>query len=385
MIFLRDSEDEARFRLEVRDWLAVNVPDHLRFVTIRPNPKELQPWHRALYQRGWSAPHWPKAYGGAEASIQEQAILIEEMARVGAPELNRLGLNFLAPALMSFGTEAQQERHLPGILSGDVIWAQGYSEPNAGSDLASLRTRADRDGDDFVVTGQKIWTSFAHYSDWMFALVRTDVSAKPKQAGISLLLIDLSSPGLTIQPIETIAGDDELATVFLDSVRVPASNLVGPLNEGWRVANHVLSFERVSSATPYRCLAALDNAKRMARASGAISDPAFRDRLAEVELDVLSHAALFNTAVESQTGDQALGFDSSIIMIVGTETQQRLCDLIVEAAGAAGGDADPIETPDGTVDAATMVLFNRHATIFGGSSEIQRNIIAKRVLGLPSS
>jgi alkylation response protein AidB-like acyl-CoA dehydrogenase len=383
-MFHKDGDDEARFRAEARAWIAANLPPELRYRTTRPSPLELKGWQRRLHERGWAAPSWPREYGGMGASVFEQVILAEEMARAGAPQLHPLGLSFLAPALMAFGTEQQKGRHLPGILSGDVIWAQGYSEPNAGSDLASLRTRATLEGDEFVVTGQKIWTSWAHCSDWMFALVRTDPEAKPKQAGISFLLIDLRSPGITIQSIESIANDDELATVFLDNVRVPRENLVGPLHGGWKVANHVLSFERVSTANPYRCFSVLDQVKSVARVTGALRDPAFRDRLVKVELDVLCHAAMFNHSVESAAVGKGLGADSSIIMIVGTETLQRLCDLLLEAAGPAGASVEPMATPDGPVDVATTFLFHRHATIYGGANEIQRNVIAKRVLGLPT-
>ncbi|MBM3510501.1 MAG: acyl-CoA dehydrogenase [Alphaproteobacteria bacterium] len=381
-MFRKDSDDEARFRAEVRAWVEANAPAALRGSSRRPNPSETRAWHRALYERGWSAPHWPREYGGMGATIYQQVILAEEIARVGAPALHPLGPHFLAPALMAYGTDAQKQRHLPPILTGDVVWAQGYSEPNAGSDLASLRTRADLVGDHFVVTGQKIWTSWAHECDWMFALVRTDPDAKPKQAGISFLLIDLESPGLTIRPIETIAGDDELAEVFLDNVRVPRENLVGPLHGGWKVANHVLGFERVTSANPYRCFMVLADIKRLARANGLLDDAGFRDRLVEIELDVIAHAAIFNHLIELAAAGKPLGADASIIMIVGTEALQRLCDLLVEAAGPAAAQRGPVATPDGPVEVATAFLYHRHATIYGGSNEIQRNVVAKRVLGM---
>jgi alkylation response protein AidB-like acyl-CoA dehydrogenase len=383
-MFHRDTEEEARFRADVRAWIAANLPSELRHRTTRPSPLELKLWHRRLHERGWAAPGWPREHGGMDASVFEQVILADEMARAGAPQLHPLGLGFLAPALMAFGTEEQKRRHLPGILSGEVIWAQGYSEPNAGSDLASLRTTATLEGDEFVVTGQKIWTSWAHCSDWMFALVRTDSGATPKQAGISFLLIDLRSPGITVRSIESIASDDELATVFLDQVRVPRENLVGPLHGGWKVANHVLAFERVATANPSRCLGVLDQVKRVARTTGALRDPAFQDRLVTVELDVLGHVALFNHAVEYAAAGRALGAESSMIMIVGTETLQRLCDLLLDAAGPAGASLAAMATPEGPVDVATTFLYHRHATIYGGANEIQRNVVAKRVLGLPT-
>ncbi len=382
-MFHKDSEDEARFRTEVRDWVEANLPHSLRHRVLRPNMDELRPWHRLLYRRGWVAPHWPKEYGGMGASVREQVILAEELAKAGAPQLSPLGLTFLASALMAFGTEAQKEAYLPGILSGDTVWVQGYSEPNSGSDLASLITRAVPDGDDFVVNGQKIWTTRAVWADRIFALVRTDPDAKPKQAGISFLLIDAKSPGVTIRGIQSIAGDDELATVFFDDVRVPQANLVGPLNGGWKVANHVLGFERITSADPYRCFALLERVKNVARSAGALNDAAFRDRLVKVEIDVLCHAAIFNHAIESIAAGKVLGPESSIIMLVGTETLQALSDLLLEAAGEEAASTQPFETSEGPVEVATTFLFNRHATIYGGTNEIQRNVIATRVLGLP--
>jgi alkylation response protein AidB-like acyl-CoA dehydrogenase len=383
-MFRRDTDEEARFRGEVRSWVAANLPASLRDRTTRPSPLELKPWHRKLHERGWAAPHWPREYGGMGGSVFEQVIIAEEMARARAPQLHPLGLNFLAPALMAFGTEEQKKRHLAGILNGDITWAQGYSEPNAGSDLASLRTRAELASDHFIVNGQKIWTSWARQADWLFALVRTDASAKPKQAGISFLLIDMKSPGITVRGIASIANEEELAEVFFDDVRVPRENLVGALNGGWQVATHVLSFERVSTANPYCCFTLLDRLKQVAHASGALEDAAFRDRMVEAELDVLCHAAIFNHSVEAAAAGRAMGVDSSIIMIVGTETLQRLCDLLLEAAGPAGASLAPVTTPEGPVEVATAFLYHRHATIYGGSNEIQRNVIAKRVLGLPS-
>ena len=384
MMFRADSSAEAVFRAEVRGWLVDNLPESLRFRALRPPPEALMAWHRTLYGRGWAAPHWPKEYGGMGATLNQQLILGEELARLGAPPLHAPGPNFLAPALMEFGTEAQKRRHLPGIVSGEVIWAQGYSEPGAGSDLASLRVRAERVGDNFIVNGQKIWNTWAHHADWMFALVRTDPDARPRHAGISMLLFPLDLPGVTAQGIDTIAGDDELATVFLDDVAVPAENLLGPLNGGWKVANHVLSFERVNTANPMHCIGVMERVRQVARETGMIGDAGFRDRMAQAEIDILTISAIFNHAIEIQNGGGVLGPDSSIMKIVGTETLQRLSDLLVEAAAGAGADAGEVATGGGPVEVTPVYLVNRRATIYGGSSEIQRNVIAKRVLGLPS-
>jgi len=382
-MFRRDSPDEASFRTEVRTWLEVNLTPALRGRTNRPPPAELMPWYRTLSRKGWIAPHWPKKYGGMGATLNEQIIMTEELARVGAPQLPAQGLNHIGPILIEFGTEAQTVMHLPPIIAGTVIWAQGYSEPGAGSDLASLTTRATLEGDHFVVQGQKIWTTWAHYSDWMFALVRTDPLAQPRHAGISFLLLDLHSPGITIRPIRTIAGDDEFSEVFLDNVVVPKENLVGKLNDGWRIANALLGHERLGTSNPQYALIALDRIKTMARASGVMADPAFRDRLAAASINVTALSALFSHAVELTNLQRSPGPEASMIKIFGTELLQSLNDLLIEAAGSQASLENPITTDFGTVDVSTPFLQVRRATIYGGSSEIQRNIIARRVLNLP--
>ena len=382
-MFRHDSPNEAAFRTEVRTWLEVNLPAALRGRTNRPPPAELMPWYRALSRKGWIAPHWPKQYGGMGATLNEQIIMTEELARVGAPQLPAQGLNHIGPTLIEFGTEAQKAKHLPPIIAGTVIWAQGYSEPGAGSDLASLTTRATLEGDHFVVHGQKIWTTWAHYSDWMFALVRTDPLAQPRHAGISFLLLDLHSPGITIRPIRTIAGDDEFSEVFFDNVVVPAENLVGKLNDGWRIANALLGHERLGSSNPQYALMALDRIKTVARASGVMADPAFRDRLAAASINVTAFSALFSHAVELTNLQRSPGPEASMIKISGTELLQSLNDLLIEAAGSDASIENPITTAFGTVEVSTPFLQVRRATIYGGSSEIQRNIIARRVLNLP--
>jgi len=382
-MFRHDSPDEAAFRTEVRAWVEANLPATLRGRTNRPPPAELMPWYRALSRKGWIAPHWPKEYGGMGATLNQQIIMTEELARVGAPQMPAQGLNHIGPILIEFGTEAQKAKHLPPIIDGSVIWAQGYSEPGAGSDLASLATRATLEGDHFVVQGQKIWTTWGHHSDWMFALVRTDPQAQPRHAGISFLLLDLHSPGIRIRPIRTIAGDDEFSEVFFDNVIVPAENLVGKLNDGWRIANALLGHERLGTSNPQYALIALDRIKTMARATGVMADPAFRDRLAAASINVTALAALFSHAVELTNRRQSLGPDSSIIKIAGSELLQQLNDLMIEAAGSDAVMENPIPTDFGTVDVSTSFLQVRRATIYGGSSEIQRNIVARRVLNLP--
>jgi alkylation response protein AidB-like acyl-CoA dehydrogenase len=383
-MFRRDTPAETTFRLEIRTWLEANLPVALRDRITRPPPAELMPWYHTLSRKGWIAPHWPKQYGGMGATLNEQLIMTEELARIGAPHLPVQGLNHIGPILMEFGTAAQKAKHLPPIIAGTVIWAQGYSEPGAGSDLASLSTRATLEGDHFVVRGHKIWTTWAHHSDWMFALVRTDPQAQPRHAGISFLLIDLHSPGIRIRPIKTIVGDEEFSEVFLDDVVVLAENLVGKLHDGWRIANALLGHERLATSNPQFSLMALERIKTMARTSGIIADPAFQDRLAAASINVMALSALFSHAVELTNHEKSPGPESSVIKIVACELLQALNDLLVEAAGGLASADKPVASNFGEVDVAAAFLQSRRATIYGGSSEIQRNVLARRVLNLPS-
>ena len=382
-MFREDSADEAEFRAEVRDWLEANLPTALRGRTDRPPPDEIMPWYRALSARGWVAPHWPREYGGMGASLAEQIVLTQELARLSAPQLPVQGINHIGPILMRYGTGEQKARHLPPILSGDAIWAQGYSEPGAGSDLASLSTRGElRDGR-FTVTGGKIWQTWAHHADWMFTLVRTDPGAKVKQAGISFILIDLRTPGIEIRPIVTITGEEEFSQVFLDRVEVPEENLVGPLHGGWKIATALLATERLFSSNPQYALEVVERIKAVAKQTGIDRDPAFRDRLAELSISITVQAAMFWQAVDLAANGTELGPEGSTMKLVATENLQRATDLLVEAAGTWGADSRPMGTDRGEVDATGIYLQSRRATIYGGSSEIQRNVLAKRVLGLP--
>ena len=382
-MFREDGKDEAGFRAEVRGWLEANLPAPLRGRTDRPPPDEIMPWYRVLAARGWIAPHWPKEHGGMGASLAQQIVLTQELARLSAPQLPIQGINHIGPILMRFGTDAQKARHLPPILTGDVIWAQGYSEPGAGSDLASLSTRAElRDGS-FVVTGGKIWQTWAHHADWMFTLVRTDPGAKARQAGISFVLIDLRMPGIEIRPIVTITGEEEFSQVFLDGVEVPQENLVGELHGGWKVATALLATERMFTSNPQYALEAVERIKAVAERTGIDRDLAFRDRLAGLSIDITVQAAMFWQAVDLIAHGRELGPEGSTMKLVATENLQRATDLLVEAAGPWGADAGRIETGAGAVDATGIFLQSRRATIYGGSSEIQRNVLAKRVLGLP--
>ena len=296
--FIADTPEDAAFRLEVRNWLEENLPPELKGWSTRPPPEMIRPWQRKLYDRGWIAPNWPKQYGGMEATLNQQLILQEEFGRAEAPVLSRQAVGHIGPILIHHGTEEQKAEHLPKMLSGEVLWAQGYSEPGSGSDLASLRTRGEIDGDHLVINGHKIWTTGGHYADWMYALIRTDPDAPRKQLGISMVLIDLRTPGITIRPIRTLADDEEFAEEFFDNVRVPLTNVVGKLNDGWRVAKALLDSERLGNANPQLALDMLERVRKVARATGAFDDPVFQDRLTQAELDVLAQSAVFGHAVQ---------------------------------------------------------------------------------------
>lgn len=381
--FIADTREDAAFRLEVRKWLAENLPPELQGWSTRPPPELIRPWQRKLYDRGWIAPNWPKRYGGMEATLNQQLILQEEFGRAGAPVLSRQAVGHIGPILIRHGTEAQKAEHLPGMLSGETLWCQGYSEPGAGSDLASLRTRGEIDGDHVVINGHKIWTTWGHHADWMYALVRTDPDAPRKQLGISMVLIDLKTPGITIRPIRTLADDEEFAEEFFDDVRVPRANVVGEWNDGWRVAKALLDSERLGNANPQLAIDVLDRVRKVARATGVLDDPAFQDRLTQAELDVLAQSAVFAHAVQMARAGMEVGADSSFIKIVSTDVVQRIADLLLDAAGEHGAEAGPLATPDGPVDVSVLWREVRRISIFAGTSEIQRNVTAKRVLGLP--
>ena len=382
-IFAVESETSRVFRAEVREWLEDNLPEHLCHRAYWVTPDVLRPWHRALFERGWIAPHWPKEYGGMGASLSHQIIVYEEMSRLGAPTMHPHGLYYLGPTLIEVGTEAQKKQHLPNILSGDITWCQGYSEPNAGSDLASVQTRARLDGDEFVINGQKTWTTNGHYANWMFALVRTDANAEPRHAGISFLLIDMSSPGITRRPIPNIKGDIEFAEEFFDDVRVPRENLVGDLNDGWRIANLVMGNERFFAGHPRNPIKFLNRAKQVARVTGAIDEPDFRDLLAGLEIDIAAFSAYYRHAAALQDIHQRPASVAPIIRIMGGELVQRGADLINEAAGGHAAGMNELMAPEGAHDVAAYYFEARRNTIGAGSSEIQRHILSRRVLDLP--
>src|SRR5262252_3270007 len=369
-LFSDDDPADRAFRAEVREWVAANCPKQLRDRPLRIDPPELKPWHRKLHARGWIAPHWPKAAGGMGATLTQQIILFEEMSRIGAPTPYPHGLNFIGPLIIEAGTPEQKAQHLPGILSGDVTWCQGYSESGAGSDLASLATRAVLDGDHFVVNGHKVWTTNGHFADWMFALVRTDPDATPKQAGISMLLIDLKSPGITVRPIQTIKGDAEFAEEFFVDVRVPRENLLGALNDGWRVANRLLGPERFTTGHPRNAAVLLNKARQVAEFTGALREGGFRQKLAALEIDLLAFSAYYRHAAALQGRNRAPVSMAPVIKIVGGELGQRASELLVEAAGELGPLAADLTIGNHAVNPAAEMFEMRRVTVGSGAVEI---------------
>jgi hypothetical protein len=391
---LEYSADERAFRDEARAWLRLHLPGGLRDKVIRYAPLErddLLAWHRILADQGWIAPAWPRDWGGTGWSVVQRYIFEEECGYAGAPPLLPFGLMMCAPVLLKFGTDAQRERFLPRIYRGDDFWCQGYSEPGAGSDLASLRTSAVRRGDRYVVNGQKIWTTLAHMADWMFCLVRTDASAERKQDGITFLLIDMRTRGITVRPLMLMDGHHEVNEVFFDDVEVPVDQRVHDEGKGWTVAKYLLGYERMNTArigTSRRELAQLKRFAASQQRDGRplIDDPRFRDRLSRLEIELTALAITNLRFLDRLRGGRAPGAEVSMLKIKGTEIQQALTELMLEAAGprafalerADGGAPD-----DPTLAALARRYCNmRKTTIYAGSNEIQRNIIAKQALGL---
>jgi alkylation response protein AidB-like acyl-CoA dehydrogenase len=377
-----DALPDDVFRLEVRQWLQANCPEHVRFPAGRMHWHECRDWWDILYRKGWIAPAWPRALGGMGLSPIKQIVMVEELERHGCGRMPDQGITQVGPIIIRYGTPAQKEWYLPRTLSGEAIWCQGYSEPNAGSDLASLQTSAVEDGDDYVINGSKIWTTLGMDATHMYVLARTDRSVK-KQEGISFLLLDMKAPGITVRPIRNIAGDDEFCQVFFDDVRTPKSNLVGALNQGWTIAKSLLGFERLGIGSPRRPQLAFARLQKLARARGLFADPVFMDRFTALRLDIADLSAAYEVFVEQVRRGEPLGADVSLLKIWATEAMQRSSELMIEAGdehGALGGD--------NVVDGVSMNVLapfysSRPGTIYGGSNEIQRNILAKAVLGLP--
>jgi len=371
------------FRTEVRAFIEKRYPPELRFLPRRVRMDEIRGWWNALHDKGWIAPNWPREWGGMGLDAGKMVIYLEELERHGVMRAADQGITQVGPILMKYGTEAQKSYYLPRTASGEIIWAQGYSEPGAGSDLANLQTSAVIEGEQFVVNGQKIWTSFAQEATHIYLLVRTDKEAK-KQRGISFLLVDLKTPGITIRPIRNIAGHDEFCEVFFDKVRVPLDALVGKPNDGWTVAKALLGFERLNIGSPRRPQYALTRLEMLARAKGLFEDAAFVDRYTAIKLDLEDLASLYSRFVEQVKRGEPLGHDVSSLKIWAMEAWQRLTDLLVET-GAEDGVIEGVHDFAGAeIDFLAPFYYARPGTIYGGSSEIQRNILSKYVLELPS-
>jgi len=375
------SDDE--FRREARAFFEAEYPQQLRYILRRARWHEMRDWWRKLYEKGWIAPNWPCEWGGMGLEAGKMVVLLEEMERYGVARAPDQGITQVGPIIMQFGTKEQKRHYLPGTLSGEFIWCQGYSEPNAGSDLASLQTSATRAGDEFVINGQKIWTSLADDATHIYLLARTDPKAK-KQAGISFFIVDLKTPGITVRPIRNLAGHEEFCHVFFDDVRVPQTGLVGQPNDGWNIAKALLSFERLNIGSPRRPQYALRRLEAVARARGLFADAGFVDRYAALRLDLEDLAALYGRFVEQVKRGESLGPEVSILKIWTMETWQRVTELLVEVADEPGVMPGVQEFAGAQADFLNAFYYARPATIYGGSSEIQRNILAKYVLGLPS-
>lgn len=378
--FSRHSDDA--FRSEVRAFFEKHYPQHLRYILRRARWSEIREWYLTLSRHGWIAPNWPRGYGGMGLTAGQMVILFEEQERYGVARPPDHGIIQVGPIIIRFGDERKKAHYLPRILSGEHIWAQAYSEPNAGSDLASLRTEAVIDGDDFVVNGQKIWSTLAHDATHLYTLVRTSREGR-KQQGISFLLIDAQSPGITIRPIRNIAGHEEFCEIFFENVRVPRENLVGGMNNGWTVAKALLSFERIAIGSPRRPQYALNRLEALARANGLMADRGFADKFAALKLDMEDLAALYARYVDMVKRGEEPGPEASTLKIWATESWQRLTELLVEAAQEHGALAGELDIDGAHVDVLTPFYYARPGTIYGGTSEVLRGVLAKRVLGLP--
>ena len=395
---LEFSPEEIAFQQEVRTFIAENYPENLRSVQDEGHDlskEDFLSWHRILAKKGWIAPAWPVEYGGTGWTATQRFIWSEELAAADCVGTMPFGLSMVGPVIYTFGTPEQKAQFLPGILSGDEWWCQGYSEPGAGSDLASLRTKAVRDGDHYVVNGQKTWTTMAQYADWGFFLVRTDSDAKA-QEGISFLLINMKTPGVTVRPIITLGGEHEVNEVWLEDVRVPVANRIYEENKGWTCAKFLLAHERTGIAAVARSKRGVEKIKSIARTEQdgdrpLIANPFFKRKISELEIDL---TALEFTELRSLAGEAAgkgPGPESSLLKIKGSEIQQRITELALEAVGHYGapyfrgfgeGDNEHPIGPDYAHRAAPTYFNTRKTTIYGGSNEIQRNIIAKMVLGI---
>jgi alkylation response protein AidB-like acyl-CoA dehydrogenase len=385
--------EEQQFREDIRAWVASHLPKDIAYKVhndLNLTRDDQQNWAKILGKKGWLGYGWPKEFGGPGWNAVQKHLFEEECARAGAPRIVPFGPVMVAPVIMAFGTEKQQKQHLPGIGSGEVWWSQGYSEPGSGSDLASLKCKAERVGNNYIVNGQKTWTTLGQYGEWIFCLVRTSNEGKP-QTGISFLLIDMKSKGVTVRPIVLLDGEAEVNEVWFDNVKVPVENLIGEENKGWTYAKHLLSHERTNIADVNRSKRELERLKKIAKAEGVYEDIRFRDEIAKLEVDVVALEMMVLRVLSAEkSGKNSLDV-AGLLKIRGSEIQQRYAELMMLAAGPyavplvreameAGWQGDYIGAAHCAPLAGTY--FNmRKTTIYGGSNEVQRNIVSQTVLG----
>ena len=386
--------EQQAFRADIRAWVAANLPadiSHKVHNALRLSRDDLQRWAKILGAKGWLGYGWPKEFGGPGWDAIQRHLFEEECALAGAPRIVPFGPVMVAPVIMAFGSPEQQKKFLPGIASGDVWWSQGYSEPGSGSDLASVKTRAIREGDKYIVNGQKTWTTLGQYGEWIFCLVRTSTEGKP-QTGISFLLIDMKSPGVTVRPIVLMDGEAEVNEVFFDNVEVPVENLVGQENQGWTYAKYLLAHERTNIADVNRAKRELERLKRLAAQEGVYDDPRFRDQIALLEVDIVALEMMVLRVLSAQAGGKKALDIAGLLKIRGSEIQQRYTELLMLAGGAfslpwiwdameAGWQGDYVGGPQYAPLAANYFNY-RKTSIYGGSNEVQRNIVAQTVLGV---
>ena len=386
--------EEQAFREEIRSWVRANLPEDIAHKVrndLHLTREDMQRWAKILGKKGWLGYGWPKEFGGPGWSAVQKHLFEEECALAGTPRIVPFGPVMVAPVIMAYGTPEQHRRFLPGIASGEVWWSQGYSEPGSGSDLASVKTRAERVGDKYIVNGQKTWTTLGQYGEWIFCLVRTSNEGKP-QTGISFLLVDMKSPGVTVRPIKLLDGSHEVNEVFFDNVQVPADQLIGEENKGWTYAKHLLSHERTNIADVNRAKRELERLKRIAKTEGVWEDQRFRDQIALLEIDVIALEMLVLRVLSAMKSGKTPLDIAGLLKIKGSKIQQRYSELMMLAAGPyslpyiqeameAGYQGDFPGNVLGNAPLAATYFNMRKTTIYGGSNEVQRNIVAQTVLG----
>ena len=372
---------DDQFRVEAAAYFDKHYPKQLRFVQRKFKKHEIHDYMKTCSRLGWLAPAWPRQWGGMGLSPAKQVIYLEERERIGGARVLEQGITMVGPMLMKYGSEEQQNEYIPKIMSAEHIWCQGYSEPNAGSDLASLQTHAEQDGDEWVINGSKIWTSGATEANHIYVLARTDNEVK-RQSGISFFLVDMKTPGLTLRPIRTLPGEEPFCQTFFDNVRVPAKNMVGQVNYGWTIAKGLLSFERLNSGSPRRAQYPLNKLKQVAQQRGLWEDPEFRSKYTKLEMDVHDLGMVFALYADVVSSGGNPGPGIPMLKIWASESNMRLNGLMVEAAGAAGALSGELEFGDARVDVHFAYCLLFPGVIASGTNDIQRNVLAKRVLGL---